>query len=179
MLPFEVNATTLHDMLSIFDDLEDLPCFQHVTPAEIPQPVRRLLVHDGHMTVTLEDYHGAPLRLRVHQQRTDGDVYARKISLHADPAGRPVLAGLMRIHLSACPPAVRAEVAAGTAPLGRVLIAHDVLRRLESGPYFRWNGPGLPLRLPFRRDILPFARLATIHCDDEPTVELLELVTAV
>lgn len=166
-------------MLTIFDDAADLGGFQLVAPAEIPQPARRLLVHDGHMTVTLEEYHGVSMHLRVHQQRTDGDVYARKISLHTAPDGPPVLAGLMRIHLAACPPAVRAEVTAGTSPLGRVLIAHDVLRRLESGPYYRWCGRDLPLRFPFRCDVQPFARLATIHCDDEPTVELLELITAV
>ena len=47
----------------------------------LPEPYRRMLAHDHHMTVTMESYHGSPVDVRILDQRLDGDYYNRKIIL--------------------------------------------------------------------------------------------------
>ena len=56
----------LRELLSTFGDEGDLERFTPVEGAAVPQPFKRLLVHDQHMTVTLEDHHGGQVHLRVH-----------------------------------------------------------------------------------------------------------------
>ena len=74
----------------------------------MPQPQRRLLVHDRDMTSTLEQHHGEPLALRVLERRVDDEIYARHIVLHTahDAAAR-------RIRGDPRPPPVAGRTGAG------------------------------------------------------------------
>ena len=44
---------------------DPLAAVEVVDPASVPQPYRRLLVHDSDMTSTLEDHYGEPIMLKV------------------------------------------------------------------------------------------------------------------
>src|SRR5262249_23120420 len=103
--------------------------------------------------------------------------YARKILLTLQSTGRIVQFGIMRINLELCSPAVRAAIVAGQTPLGRILIEHDVLRRIEPTAFLRIV-PGPKQLAWFGIDELApmYGRLAIIHCDEQPAVELLEVV---
>ncbi len=156
----------------------DLPEFEIIEPDEIPQPYRELLVHEQHMTVTLERFHGEQVALRGLARHTFGSHYGRLILLALPSTGEVVQFGIMRIDLDCLyGEDVRAEILAGDTPLGRVLIKHDVLRRIDPSAYLRimpnrtikdWFSP--PTSQPV------YGRLATIFCNGLPAVELLEVV---
>jgi hypothetical protein len=72
---------------------------------------------------------------------------------------------------------VRAEIIAGETPLGRILIKHDVLRRIEPTGFLRVvPGPALMKQFGLAEPAPTFGRLAYIHCNDQPAIELLEVV---
>jgi chorismate-pyruvate lyase len=156
---------------------ELLPEYELVPADEVPSPYRELLVHEHHMTVTVEQHHGDTVDVRILACQQTDDTYARKILLTLHGSGRVVQFGIMKINLDYCSPEVRQEILAGQTPLGRILIEHDVLRRIEPTAFLRvlpdpvmmkWFGLAKPART--------YGRLAIIHCDDQPAVELLEIV---
>ncbi len=170
----------LRGLLSTFGDDGELARFVQVDGPSVPQPFNRLLVHDQHMTVTLEAYHRGPVHLCVHDSAVRDDAYARKITLHARPDGPPVLLGIMKFDFRYCSAATREEVVAGQTPLGRILIEHDVLRHLSAGPYYRVSPH--PARMLGVEVDLPadcHARLARINCNGGHAVQVLEIITSI
>ena len=158
-----------------------------VVPANrLPKPFRQLLVHNHHMTVTLEEHHGSPVHLVILDARRVGQDYARKLVLTVDsseraggaPPQRVVMAGLMHIQLKFCGEGVAKEILSGQTPLGRILIEHDVLRSIESHVYLRVVlGPKLAEMFGLQiYGQTTYGRVATISCDGVPAVELLEIV---
>ncbi len=173
------SSPGLRELFEVFAELEpiDIPEFQIVAPDQVPQPYRDLLVHQHHMTVTVERFHGRPVELRVLRQRTQEHHYSRMILLTLHGTGDVVQFGIVRIDLDRCSSAVRAEVLAGHKPLGRILIEHDVLRHIDPTCYLRiaptrqmlqWFGVTEPAPL--------WGRTATIHCEGQRAIELLEVV---
>src|SRR5262249_37586355 len=104
------------------------------------------------------------------------DIYARKILLALQQTGRIVQFGIVRIHLQYCSDVVRQEILTGQTPLGRILIRHNVLRRIEPTAYLRVI-PGSDMMTWFglKRPRPTYGRLASIHCDHQPAIELLEV----
>jgi len=149
-----------------------------VPPEQVPEPFSRLLVHHEHMTTVLGQYHGTPVALEVLEQRLAGDVYDRRILLRASDTQRVIEVGVARIDFRYTSDPVREEVLQGRAPLGEILIRHDVLRRIEPLWFFRCE-PADPLSQPFGRplDGPIYGRLGVIHCNGSPAIELLEVVT--
>ena len=92
-----------------------------IAAGEIPPPYRALLVHEGEMTRTLEEHVGGAIALRVLSTRALRGAYMRRVLLVEGATGRPVLMGAVRLALDALPRNVRAEIARGQVPLGRVL----------------------------------------------------------
>lgn len=129
------------------------------------------------MTVTVEAHHGSLVDVRVLERIHEGNTYARKILLALQSTGRIVQFGLVRIHFQYCSDAVRDEIVAGQTPLGRVLINHNVLRRIEPTAYLRvLPGPAMMGWFGLNKPQPVYGRLALIHCDEQPAVELLEIV---
>ena len=153
----------------------------YIAASTTPQPYQSLLVHNHHMTVTMERQHGGPVEVVVLAEKRIGDVYCRKIVLRrADDggpaAGRVVQFGLVRFDLGYILPEVREEILAGQTPLGRVLINHNVLRHIDLGAILRFEaGPALAAELPIDLGGVTYGRLATIFCNDRPAVDLLEI----
>jgi chorismate-pyruvate lyase len=97
------------------------PAAVPIAAEKIPHPYRALLVHEGEMTRTLEQHVGGPIALRVLSTRARTGLYMRRVLLVEEANGHPVLMGAVRLKLEALPRPVRAEVARGQVPLGRVL----------------------------------------------------------
>src|SRR5437868_6084810 len=112
----------LRDLYRLFR--ADVPPPDHtlIPPAAVPEPYHRLLVHNHHMTVTVEAFYGSLVNVHVLQRRHADDTYARKILLELQSDGRVVQFGVVRIKLNFCSEPVRAAILAETAPLGRILI---------------------------------------------------------
>ena len=152
------------------------PEHHQVEPEEIPQPYRDLLVHDRHMTVTLERRHGQAVTVHPYQIHTIGDLYGRKLDLRTTDGGEVVMTGLMLFNFATCEPAVRARIEARQTPLGHILIEHNHLRRISTTSFVRIE-PTDPLLERFGTVGNPaYGRLATIFVDEQPAVDLLEVV---
>jgi hypothetical protein len=176
-LPLHTGRPNLAALFALFPPADDLPAYEFIPGEEMPEPYRGLLVHEHHMTVTVEAYHGDLVDVRILARRHTGNSYARKILLALQKTGRVVQFGIVRIDLGLCSPPVREALVAGKTPVGRILIQHNVLRRIEPTAYLRiagkepqmhWFGLTEPQTL--------YGRLAIIHCDGRPAVELLEIV---
>jgi hypothetical protein len=174
------HGPELPELYRLFRADIPLPDYHLIAPGAIPEPYRGLLVHTHHMTVTVEAFYGSLVNVRVLERRLIGDTYARKILLELQSDGRVVQFGVPRIHLNFCSEPVRAAILEEKTPLGRILIEHDVLRRIEPTAYFRITpGPMLTkwFGLPGPRET--YGRLGIIHCDNLPAIELLEILAPI
>lgn len=175
--PARSRGPDLQRLFGQFPPAGDVPEYEFVAADEVPPPYHGLLVHEHHMTVTVEDYHGDLVDVRVLEQVLNGTSYARKILLALHGSGRVVQFGIMRFDFRYCSAAVRDEILAGQTPLGRILIQHNVLRRIEPTAYLRViPGSAMMQWFGLDRPRPTYGRLAYIHCDEQPAVELLEIV---
>ncbi len=175
----DAESKKLRELYRLFDTgtADDLPEYEFVPADEVPAPYHGLLVHDKHMTVTVEAYHGDRVNVRVLARRHVGNDYARRILLTLAGSGRVVQFGIMRVRLDLCDPEVRESIVAAQVPLGRILIEHDVLRRIEPKAYLRvLPGPAMMSWFGDAGSRPTFGRLALIHCNRQPAVELIEIV---
>ncbi len=172
-----MKGPAVEDLVALFPGADTSFPYTVIPGDEVPAPYHDLLVHEHHMTVTVEAYHGGPVDVRVLEWRQDGSHYARKILLVLRSTGKVVQFGIVRIDLDRTTPEVRAALLARQTPVGRILIQHDVLRRIEPTAFVRidagpeqmaWFGQAEPAVL--------YGRLAIIHFNNKPAVELLEVV---
>lgn len=174
------TAPTFDHLYRLLPESGDRPTAAVIPAAEVPQPYHRLLAHHHHMTVTVEDFYGGAVGVKVLACRRNGDEYARKILLALHEGGRVVQFGLVRIDLGVCPEPVRNAIVEGKTPLGRVLIEHDMLRRIEPTAFLKvrlspqmaeWFGspPGAET----------YGRLGVIYTGDRPAVEVLEILAPI
>ncbi len=169
----------LEEVLGQFpDDRIALDKLDVLSGDSVPGIYNELLVHTHHMTVTLEKRCGCPVFLEVIKTRHEGHDYARKLVLRAGEGGPVVLAGIMRFRLECVREEIRQAIVDASTPLGRILIENEVLRRIETVAFLRF-----PLQNTFGEllgggagEDFAYGRIAIIFCDDEPAVELLELI---
>lgn len=167
----------LHKLTSLFPGEGPLiERAEHIPSSLTPEPYKQMLVHDHHMTVTMEQYHGTPVTVEVLEQKFEDPIYSRKIVLHRSDNGLPVQFGIVRFNFSYITPAVRAELLEGKIPLGRVLINHNVLRHIDLGAILKiMPGAWLARALNCTPDTTLYGRMATIFCNQQPAVDLLEV----
>ncbi len=170
-------APTLDDLLAPFGPAADRFAAEPVPAAALPQPYRRLLDHTHHMTVTVEQFHGGPVDVRVLDRVHRGDDYARRIVLTRRRDGAAVQFGLVRIDLAALPPAVKAEILGGHTPLGRVLISHDVLRTVRPTAFLRVTpSAALCEALGLTEPEPLYGRLGVLTVDGKPAIRVCEVL---
>jgi chorismate-pyruvate lyase len=149
-----------------------------VDAAQLPPAARDLLAHHEHMTQRLTEFHDRPMTLRVLHERRTGEAYCRCIHLLPQDLDQVVEFGIARIDLSVTTPAVRAAILERGRPLGDILMNSNVLRRIEPRWFFEFPAEA-PMTAHFGLDHkgAVYGRLATIHCDEQPAVDLLEVIT--
>jgi chorismate-pyruvate lyase len=162
-----------------YSSLEELGEFTEVTAGNLPESAQKLLWHEDLMTITLETYHSCPVDVEVLDTVMTGTHYARRVFLKCRPRGRILHFGIVRVNLACLSEEVRRDIAAGTTPVGRALVQHDVLREVRL--LSLWSVvPGPELRRIFgaSRSQPCYGRTALIYCDDAPAVEVLEILPA-
>jgi chorismate-pyruvate lyase len=171
----------LDDLLHLFgDNASRLGIFAESSESEVPQPYRRLLAHNDHMTVTVEAFHGCPVSVEVIASQRQGEVYCREILLRRTTDQKVVQFGIVRLDLRALSTVVRDEILAERTPLGRVLIEHDVLREVELHDLWQVEcGPQLAGFFVVPQGTITYGRTALIHFNGNPALELLEIVSPV
>lgn len=156
-----------------------MPEHRVVEQKDFTPGARKLLVHHHHMTVTVEAHHGSPVSVRVLKKHLEGDAYTREIELICDATGKAVLHGVVRIHLQYCKDDVRKLILAEGTPLGRILITHGVLTRIELVGLLLLNGGTVPEGWFQTKGQDAPGRLAVIYCDGKPAIELLEVIAPI
>ena len=114
-----------------------LPACKIIDGAEMPEPYRTLLVHDGDMTSRLEEFHREPMNLRVLHREMTGDAYRREVLLCAQDSGVPVEYGAIEIQLTAFDYPLRALILEGRQPLGGLLNRHGIRYRSEPRAFLK------------------------------------------
>ena len=149
-----------------------------VQPNEIPQPADALLVHHEHMTEVLHRRYKKPVDVAVLDEHLDGERYTRKVRLNPVGGGPVVEWGVVRLDFKFMDGEVRDEILAKRSPLGAILIRHNVHRRIKPRWFMRFPARGPTLSWFGDAGTEPlYGRIGTIYCDDEPAIELLEIVT--
>jgi hypothetical protein len=170
-------GTDVQGLFALFPPADYMTRSELVPPGRVPPPYYGLLVHEHHMTVTIEAHHGDAVDVHVLEYRVAGDSYARKILLTLQRSKRVVMFGLMRVNFRYCSEEVRQKILAGQTPLGRVLIEANVMRRIEPTAFLRVTpGPAMIDWFGLDGPRPTYGRFALIHCDEQPAVELLEIV---
>lgn len=140
------------------DDFFDV-CALESEDKPMPEPYRRLLVHDSDMTSTLERYYGERPCLEVLAKLRRGTGLFRKVLLRGTGAGRVMELGAIRIELDVLPSRARFAVLEGARPLGGILGDHSVgfLSRPQSFFSLR-AGAGLQRLLGLEREQTLYGR---------------------
>jgi chorismate-pyruvate lyase len=176
------DTPRLAELLDLFPtEALKLEEMEIVEPEEVPQPYSHLLVHEHHMTVTLEEYHETKVHLVVQARSHSEGVYCRRLALTAGRNGKVVLTGVIRFHMTRCSEAVRQQVLEERTPLGKILMEHCSLRRIRPHAYLRVQlSPQLRSLLGIHDGgSCTYGRTAIISCQQRPVVELLEVVAPV
>lgn len=169
------TAETLYELFPASAERSELTA---ISPAEMPEPYRQLLVHTVHMTVTVEEFYGQSVDVKVLEIARQGDVYARKILLALRESQRVVQFGIVAIDLGLLSDEVRKQIVEGSTPLGRVLIQNNVLRHIEPAGYFQtWPTPQMCEWLELEKPQTLYGRLGVIHTDGKPAIRVLETLS--
>ena len=167
---------TIREMYEIFGADPDVPALEEVEPDEVPEPYYGLLVHEEHMTVTMEAFHECSVELRIIERSRSENLYARKIMLTSERMGQMVQFGIMRFNFDYCSDEVRDEIIEGITPLGRILIQHSLMRRIDVHSFVKVQcSDELTHLFDIDTPSETYGRIATIFCDEKPAVELLEI----
>ena len=162
----------LQELVGLFPEPEGHPLYltaEHVAKEATPEPYHRMLVHEHHMTISMESFHDCSVDVEVMASRFEDGLYLRKIRLHKSGTKEAVQFGYVTEK-------VRAEILAEKTPLGRVLIQHNVFRHVDLGAILRFTaGPGLAEYLNMNVGQTTYGRLATIFCNGAPAIDLLEV----
>ena len=94
------------------------PSATRINGREMPEPYRRLLVHDRDMTPTLEAAYDRKMSLRVLKYALDHEVFSRQIVLVPEGGGSPAVFGAIKIYLDEFSTAARDLVLERKMPLG-------------------------------------------------------------
>ena len=175
----QIPAPDLETLLSLFyQDTAEFGVIEAISAAEMPTVARKLLDHEHHMTVTVEDYHNCEVDVQVLETLFDGQAYSRKILLTKQTDSTVVQFGIVRLHFEFLATHVQQEIMAEETPLGRILINHNVLRRVELSQLWKIQvGQDLAELFRITPDTIVYGRTAWIYCNGEPAIELLEVVT--
>jgi chorismate-pyruvate lyase len=171
------STPTLESLYALFPAQDDRPTATLIAGEDVPEPYRGLLVHDHHMTVTVERFYGDAVDVVVLEQVREPEHYARKILLKLKSTGQVVQFGIVKIRLPQLPEQVCQEILSGQIPLGRILIEHDVLRTVHPHAFFRVElGSIMAEWFDHPEGSVTFGRIGVITADGEPAIQVAEIL---
>jgi chorismate-pyruvate lyase len=103
-----------------------LPRIETAPGVSLPEPYRRLLVHEGDMTPALEAFHKTTLHVEVLRSEERNSFYYREVVLMTDDDSKPVEFGAIKISLERVSLAARKDILAERLPFGTVLARHKI-----------------------------------------------------
>jgi chorismate-pyruvate lyase len=140
-----------------------LPFATRINGREMPEPYRRLLVHDRDMTPTMEAAYDRKMNLRVLKYALDHEVFSRQILLIPEGSETPVVFGAIKIYLDEFPATARDLVLERKLPLGAILELQAIKHFSKPDAFFEVEADATickalgitgPVRLYGRRNVL-------------------------
>src|SRR5271165_6712158 len=119
-----------------------LPSAIRINGREMPEPYRRLLVHDRDMTPTMEAAYDRKMNLRVLKYTLDHEVFSRQILLVPEGSETPVVFGAIKIYLDEFPTAARDLVLERKLPLGTILESQAIRHFSKPDAFFEVEADG-------------------------------------
>jgi chorismate-pyruvate lyase len=176
----KIPAPDLDTLLHLFyQDTAEFGVIEAISAADMPTVGRKLLDHEHHMTVTVEDHHHCEVDVQVLETLFTGQAYSRKILLTKQTDSTVVQFGIVRLNFEFLATHIQQEIRAENTPLGRILINHNVLRRVELAQLWKIQvGQDLAELFRVSPNTIVYGRTAWIYCNGEPAIELLEVVTS-
>ena len=113
-----------------------LPFATRINGREMPEPYRRLLVHDRDLTPTMEAFYDRKMNLRVLKYALDHEVFSRQILLIPEGSETPVVFGAIKIYLDEFPTAARDLVLERKLPLGTILESQAIRHFSKPDAFF-------------------------------------------
>lgn len=168
----------LQSLLTLFSpSVESVGTFEEVAATDLPEFYRQLLDHHQHMTVTQEAVHNCKVAVEVKQRRLSRQHYERKSILRSTLGGEVLQYCVVKLRFRYLDESVREEIENERIPLGRILIHHNVLRRVQMFALWKiTTGPELRQAFGLEEPVTTYGRTALIYCNGEPAVELLEII---
>ncbi len=120
-----------------------LPAVNLVDGQDVPEPYRRLLVHNSDMTPTLEAAYGQTVHLRVLKHTQRGEVFSRQVLLVLPNGSTAVEFGGIKIYLDYLPEEARRLVLEEKQPLGTILRTQCVAHESHPAAYLRVTADAL------------------------------------
>jgi chorismate-pyruvate lyase len=114
-----------------------LPPLEAIEGLDVPQPLRRLLVHRDDMTPTLEAYYGDDIDLQVLGRRRRGQHYSREVVLRLRRSRQPVEFGANRIRLDLFPAEAQRLILEEREPLGHILRDFAIAHTCQPNAFLR------------------------------------------
>lgn len=169
--------------LSDFYELAGLPVphIETLPGPNIPEPYRKLLVHENDMTGTLEQYHDNRIHLRVLHSKQLGKLYYREVVLQLDHSAQAAGFGATKLDLRLYPAEAQRLILKDYVPLGSILAQFQIAYTCHPSAYLRIQPDesiatelnlGNPVPLYGRRNTLKNARGAIL-------AELIEILPPV
>ena len=176
----QIPAPDLDTLLHLFyQDTAEFGVVEAISADDMPTVARKLLDHEHHMTVTVEDHHHCEVDVQVLETLFTGQAYSRKILLTKQTDRTVVQFGIVRLNFEFLATHIQQEIQAENTPLGRILINHNVLRRVELSQLWEIQvGQDLAELFRVSPNTIVYGRTAWIYCNGEPAIELLEVVTS-
>lgn len=140
-----------------------VPSATRINGREMPEPYRRLLVHDRDMTPTLEAAYDRKMNLRVLKYALDDEVFSRQIVLIPEGSDSPAVFGAIKIYLDEFPAAARDLVLERKLPLGTILESQAIRHFSRPDAFFEVDPDAFmcrtlniagPVKLYGRRNVL-------------------------
>ena len=124
-----------------------LPSCEVIDGAEMPQPYRELLVHQGDMTSRLEAFHRGEIVIEVLHHEHTAEAYRREVVLRVEATGLAVEYGAIEIELSAFEGELRKLILEEHLPLGGLLNRFGIRYRSEPKAFIRLGADAVMQRV--------------------------------
>ena len=140
-----------------------LPRMEIIPGDAVPEPYRRLLVHERDMTSTLERFHNSEICIQaLSSERRDGE-YFREVILCRVSDDAPVEFGANCVNLDLFTPEARRMILQEKVPLGRILKDHAIENTIRVPCFFRVEPDELICRaLKFAAPVTLYGRQAVL-----------------
>lgn len=118
-------------------DGREMPKLTPLFEEQMPEPYRRLLVHNFNMTPTLENHHSGTIHIEpIHVMMSD-DETTREVVLRLDRNEQPVEYSANRIFFPAVTGQARRMIEEARVPLGSILRICECRHTVNPSGYFR------------------------------------------